>query len=293
MRTTIYSLERDDLSVFSDRIPAFVIERTGTPGYFTIGAGHGILEKNRLQAICQFYIDSFQNGTCYGRLDYIYVSGEVRRKGIGRRLIDRMDTILKNSGISTLTLLFPKEGNKMPGFEIEREEAASFFEKCGFFLTADEETVFFSGIATLSKGLSKEDSGVSELSGLSDEEFSKLLSDIKKEAPLPADLSRSMDDYDLNMSFFYKEKDRSGVLLLTRFGYTMARINLLRAIGKGEKEGMLDLIQRAVLEWRDRMDDDFLIVIDGSAISDEKTFKVLLPGMVKTVLSKYVRFTAE
>ena len=56
---------------------------------------------------------------------------------------------------------------------------------------------------------------------------------------------------------------------------------------------MLDLIQRAVLEWRDRMDDDFLIVIDGSAISDEKTFKVLLPGMVKTVLSKYVRFTAE
>ena len=171
MRTTIYSLERDDLSVFSDRIPAFVIERTGTPGYFTIGAGHGILEKNRLQAICQFYIDSFQNGTCYGRLDYIYVSEEVRRKGIGRRLIDRMDTILKNSGISTLTLLFPKEGNKMPGFEIEREEAASFFEKCGFFLTADEETVFSPVSPPFQRAFRKKTAGYQSFQGFRTRNF--------------------------------------------------------------------------------------------------------------------------
>ena len=294
MQTKIYTLERDDLSVLKDRIPGFVVERTGTPGYFTIGAGHGILEGSRLQALCQFYIGSFQNGTGFGRLDYIYVSGDARRKGIGKKLIDRMDTVLKNSGISTAILLFPQKGKKMPGFEIEREAAEAFFEKCGYFPTQDAETVFFSDIATLSKKLSIEETvEVSELSGLSDEDFLKLLSDISKEAALPDDLSRKMDDYDLNMSFSYREKGRGGLLLISRFGYSMARIRLLRSFGKSEMEGLLDLVQKAVSECRDRMDDDFLIVVDGSAVFDEKSLKVLFPGMTKAVLSRYVRFTAE
>ena len=134
---------------------------------------------------------------------------------------------------------------------------------------------------------------MSELSGLSDEDYLKLLSDISKDAALPDDLSRNMDDYDLNMSFSYREKGRGGVLLISRFGYSMARIRLLRSFGKSEMEGLLDLVQKAVSECRDRMDDDFLIVVDGSAVSDEKSLKVLFPGMTKAVLSKHVRFTAE
>ena len=295
MQTEIYTLERDDLSIISDRIPAFVADRAGAPGYFTIGAGQGILGDDRLKAVCQFYVGAFQNGACFGRLDYIYVSEDVRRKGIGRKLIDRMDTILKNSGISTAVLLFPKAGNRLPGFGIEREEALSFFESSGFFLTKDEEAVYFSDIKTLSKRLLGEEgeTGSSELSGLSEKQFLGLLSIIGREAPLPADLSRKMDSYDPNMSFFYKEKDRGGILLATRYGYSMARIRLLRSFGKRAVDGLFDLIEKALYECRDRMDDDFLIVLDGRAVAEEKSYKALFPGMTRILLSRYVRFTTE
>lgn len=295
MYTEIYSLERDDLSIIADRIPDFVADRTGAPGYFTIGAGQGILGDDRLKAVCQFYVGAFQNGACFGRLDYIYVSEDARRKGIGRKLIDRMDTILKNSGISTAVLLFPKAGNKLPGFDIDREEALSFFESSGFFLTKDEEAVYFSDIENLSKNLQGkgEESGSSELSGLSEKQFSGLLSIIGKEAPLPRDLSRKMDSYDPNMSFFYKEKDRGGILLATRYGYSMARIRLLRSFGKRAVDGLFDLIEKALFEFRDRMDDGFLVVLDGSAIAEEKSYKSIFPDMTRILLSSYVRFTTE
>lgn len=292
MQTAIYTLERDDLSIISDRIPAFVKDRTGAPGYFTIGASGGIVGDDRLIGVCQFYIGSFPNGACFGRLDYIYVAEDARLNGIGRKLINRMDTILRNSGISTGLLRFPKKGGKLPGFTIKRDEAEAFFEKCGFFPASDEEAVFFSDIKTLSKNLSAEEKEyVSELSGLSDEEFSSLLSDIGKEKPLPMDLSKNMDDYDLNMSFSYREKDRGGVILISRYGYSMAEVSLLRAFGKNEKEGLSDLALKALIECRERMDDDFLIVMSESALSDGKSLKGLFPGIKRIELSKYIRFT--
>ena len=293
MHTDIYSLERDDLSIIADRIPAFVADRAGAPGYFTIGAGQGILGDDRLKAVCQFYVSAFQNGAFFGRLDYIYVSEDARREGIGRKLINRMDTVLKKSGISTAYLLFPKKGSKLPGFSINREETKAFFESCGFFLIEDEEATFFSDIGTLSKTLSgEENEGVFELSGLSDDEFSHLLSDIEKDHPLPQYFKRSMDDYDRNMSFSYREKDRGGILLLSRYGYSTAHIRLLRTFGKGAKEGLIFLVKKALTECRDRMDDDFLIIIDEGALSDVRLLKMLFPGITGIALSKYIRFTA-
>ncbi len=135
MRTEIYTLTKADLPLFKGLLPEYVSSRTQKKGYFTLGAIGVEEEKHILLGMAQFHSGITDNGEYYVELVYVYVVEEYRRSGIGTKLLDRVRTILRKSGVKTLTLLIPAADKGDFRSDLPVASLEKFFGELGFTLT--------------------------------------------------------------------------------------------------------------------------------------------------------------
>ena len=138
MRTGMYMLDGDDLEVFRDTLPDYMIDRALERGFFSIGAVAKDGEEDTLVGAAQFYINITPKGECFAELIYVYVVEDCRRQGIGYKLIECINRILKKSGIKVCTLLLDLEEDSLAGYGLPVKEIESFLQMCSFRKTKDE-----------------------------------------------------------------------------------------------------------------------------------------------------------
>lgn len=112
MRIATATLEKGDMDHFSGKIPAEVIRNAGVDGYYTIGA---IDEAKNLLGVAQFCVGTGEKGHTEAGLCYIYVEGEVRKRGVGDALLSVVFSVLRKSGIERI-FAFPGKDDVMKSF---------------------------------------------------------------------------------------------------------------------------------------------------------------------------------
>lgn len=122
MRVALYTLANEDIADLQENYGEFV-SNLGKNNYFSIGAYTESDEEDKLLGVAQFYLNINDDGECYAVLDYIYVNNDIRRQGVGTKLIDKANRVLKMSDVKTSIIDISGNLSSLP------EDEASF---CGF-----------------------------------------------------------------------------------------------------------------------------------------------------------------
>ena len=299
MRTEIYTLDRDDLTILSDYLPEYVVERSYLPGYFTLGAVGQVDEEDTLLGMTQFYININSDGECFAELVYIYVLEDYRHNGVGTRLIERVNRILKKSDIKTCMLLIPSEDDKLMGYETPGTELENFFKECSFITTKEEAAIWRATIGKLISGMmgKKTAKSILPLEEISKDDFTKLMETIVEKAddsdPVPEDLKIEESEYDGELSSYFDNKDSGGVLLMHRFGAGALEVVLLRGFGDESASRLYDLVVRSLSACEDSVDSEALVLVKDRAALSSDNIEKLMPGIQKLGMKKYVRLTSR
>ena len=128
MKFGMYTVSKKDIEMFADQLPEYVIENCGKKGCFMIGA---VDEENTLIGLAQFYIGMLEGGEFISDVIYVFVDEEYRRNGAASKMLNKVHSILKKSGIEkSLTLVDKKQ-----------EEKALFSENGYVFMKPDTDSV--------------------------------------------------------------------------------------------------------------------------------------------------------
>lgn len=100
MKLKIFTLDKKHLKEFSKMSDCCIPGFYGDRGTFSIGAVFGSDAESTLVGLAQFHLGLDEEHRCFGILDYIFVEEAYRRRGIGTKLVDAQNRILKQSGIS-------------------------------------------------------------------------------------------------------------------------------------------------------------------------------------------------
>lgn len=100
MKVAFYTLDDDELVDLKDDHKIYVPD-PGGQRRFSIGAYTKSGDENELLGMVQFKLGIYDDGECYAMMDYIYVNAEIRRQGVGTRLLDKANRVLKKSDIKT------------------------------------------------------------------------------------------------------------------------------------------------------------------------------------------------
>lgn len=119
MRIRLFTLKREEASLFEDDIPESVCERIGQKAYFTLCAADVY---NDPAGMCQFYVGQLSDGRSVAEIVHVYVKEEYRRQGVASRLISGALAAMEDSSIGRVAVYLPKN----------EAEAASFFGSAGF-----------------------------------------------------------------------------------------------------------------------------------------------------------------
>ena len=159
MKVGMYTLDADDLEMFRDSLPEYMIDRAYERGFFTIGAVDESEEESgddALIGVAQFYINITPQGECFAELIYVYVKEDARRDGIGTKLIERVNRILKKSGIKVCTLLLDVADDDA-GYGIPVEEIEEFLQMCSFRKTKEDINTWATVLDDVYASLSEEE----------------------------------------------------------------------------------------------------------------------------------------
>ena len=134
MRIRLFTLKKDEASLFEDNIPQSVCDRIGQRGYFTLCAADVC---NDPAGLCQFYVGQLYDGRSVAEIVYIYVKEEYRRQGVASRLISGALATMEDSSIGRVAVFLSKN----------ETEAAGFFGSAGFIGLKPDETMkeYFDG----------------------------------------------------------------------------------------------------------------------------------------------------
>ena len=136
MRVALYTLAGEDMADLQENYGEFV-SNLGKLNYFSIGAYTYTEseEEDRLAGVVQFYLDIYDDGECYAILDYIYVKDDIRHHGVGTKLIDKANRVLKMSDIKTCIVDLSNNTTSLPEDELSflgfLKESGYIAEKSG------------------------------------------------------------------------------------------------------------------------------------------------------------------
>lgn len=136
VKTDIYTLDLDDLKAFGEEIPDKITANVNKPGFFTIGAVGVTDGDEKLVGMSQFYIDITSEGECFANLMYVFVVDGYRRQGVGTKLVDKVNNILKKSEIKMCIARVPEEKSK--AIMIPLKDFEKFLKESDFFITKEE-----------------------------------------------------------------------------------------------------------------------------------------------------------
>ena len=92
MRFGMYTVTKNDLGSFENKLPKYVFDNCGKKGYFTIGA---LDPDNNLVGVTQFFIGMFKNGEFASYVVYIYVNEEFRGNMAASRMLWKTHNIIR------------------------------------------------------------------------------------------------------------------------------------------------------------------------------------------------------
>lgn len=127
MRYGMFTINKSDIEEFKDLLPEFVLENCSKRGIFMIGAAN---EDMRLLGLTQFYISMMSEGNFCSDIVYVYVAEAFRGKGIASKMLKRVHSIMKKSGVEkSLAFLGKKQQEqqlfKENGYLFMKAEAAA------------------------------------------------------------------------------------------------------------------------------------------------------------------------
>lgn len=137
MRTQMYTLGKSDIERFQEKLPKYVIENSSKKGYFTLGAFGMDNTDKQLIGVVQFYINITADSKYVSEIVYIYVRSDYRSQGIGTRLLERVDRILKKSQVDINLVMLPESKDEMWSQDI-----SIFFNENGYIFTEDRIPVW-------------------------------------------------------------------------------------------------------------------------------------------------------
>ncbi len=135
MRTEIYTLEKENLDIFEGIIPSEITNNVPEPGYFTIGAVSKVDGEDVLMGLSQFYIDITSEGECFADLMYVYVLDDYREQGIGLKLVEKVNSILKKSDVKSCFTRISKSVKDEA--LLSMDAITSFLKECSFIPTKE------------------------------------------------------------------------------------------------------------------------------------------------------------
>ena len=112
MRVVMYTLNRNNMDAFKGKIPEEVIEKCGEEGYFTVA---GADKDGKLIGLTQFYVGITEKGESCGDIRYVFVESDHQRKGVATKMMSRVHSILKKSGIDKC-MVFLSKSDTCEGF---------------------------------------------------------------------------------------------------------------------------------------------------------------------------------
>jgi ribosomal protein S18 acetylase RimI-like enzyme len=119
MRIRLFTLKREDASLFEDDIPKSVCDRIGQRAYFTLCAADVY---NDPAGLCQFFVGQLSDGRSIAEIVFVYVKEEYRRQGVASRLISGALATMEDSSIGRVAVFLHNN----------EAEAESFFSSAGF-----------------------------------------------------------------------------------------------------------------------------------------------------------------
>ncbi len=128
MRYEMYTLYRDDIGAFEDDLPDYVLENCEKNGCFMIGA---VDADENLVGMTQFYVGMLENGEFISDLVYVYVAEEFRGNGAASKMIAKVHSILKQSGLEKSIAFLEKK----------KPEKALFTENGYLFMKVEKDEV--------------------------------------------------------------------------------------------------------------------------------------------------------
>ena len=128
MRFGMYTVTKNDLGSFENKLPKYVFDNCGKKGYFTIGA---LDPDNNLVGVTQFFIGMFKNGEFASYVVYIYVNEEFRGNMAASRMLWKTHNIIRKSGIKKSLVFIGDE-----------PEEKDFFTQNGYlFMRLEEDCI--------------------------------------------------------------------------------------------------------------------------------------------------------
>ena len=143
MKYGMVTIRKNDIENFIDFLPDYVLENCDKQGCFMIGA---VDQDYNLVGLTQFYIGMLEDGNIISDVIYVYVNEDERNKGVASKMISKVHSILRKSGIDK-SLAFLDEGQEVKVFF---KGNGYLFMKVGNELVTDlkvvHEDVFPSGM---------------------------------------------------------------------------------------------------------------------------------------------------
>ena len=113
MRIRLFTLKREEASLFGEDIPKSVCDRIGQREYFTLCAADVY---NDPVGFCQFYVGQLNDGRSVAEIVYVYVKEEYRRQGVASRLISGALATMEDSSIGRVAVFLLKNAHEVSGF---------------------------------------------------------------------------------------------------------------------------------------------------------------------------------
>ncbi len=139
MKTVVKSLNRYSILGFYELVPEPVIKAGRGGSFFPIGIVSREGNEGSLLGMAVFFVNSTPNRRGYAELIYVYVIEEYRRQGLGQKLMEGMDDILKKSGLKFSLVLLPPPDSDGILQDISAEELKLFLISCGYIPTEERQ----------------------------------------------------------------------------------------------------------------------------------------------------------
>ncbi|MBR1567365.1 MAG: GNAT family N-acetyltransferase [Lachnospiraceae bacterium] len=150
MKTSIYTLDRETLEEIRGQLPDYVTGCVHEPGYVTLGAVDG---HDDIVGMVQFFVNITDDGGGYAEIDYIYTADNCRRQGVGSKLLNKVNRILKKSGVLVSTVLVPVSDQGAMVLDTPAKELKAFFEDCNYIKSTDSIHTFQTVLNNVFQGL--------------------------------------------------------------------------------------------------------------------------------------------
>ncbi len=139
METVIKSLNRYSILGFYELVPEAVIKAGRGGSFFPIGIVSREGNEESLLGMAVFFVSSTPNHRGYAELVYVYVIEGYRRQGLGQKLMEGMDDILKKSGLKFSLAVLPPTEEEGILQDISSDELKLFLISCGYVPTEERQ----------------------------------------------------------------------------------------------------------------------------------------------------------